>query len=260
MGVSEFLRSIHGRDLADIVGVAVIVYGLLLLIRGTRAVQVLLGILVLVGISYLAKLLGLLTLEKLLENFVLVIPFAIIVIFQDQIRAALATFGDTSFWGFGTRETGEDVLNDILRAASDLAKDRIGAIIVLEGRQGLREYIEKGVRLDSAVSRDLLVNIFTPGAPLHDGAVIVQGGRIAAAACFLPLTRQSRLDSAVGTRHRAALGISDETDACAIVVSEETGGISLATAGDLRRNLDSGKLHDLLLEHLSRKDDSEAES
>jgi diadenylate cyclase len=258
LGLTEFLTSIEGRDLVDILVVAVIVYSLLLLIRGTRAVQVLLGILVLVGISYLAKLVGLLTLEKLVQNFVVVIPFAIIVIFQDQIRAALATFGDTSFWGFGARRSGEDILNDIVRAATDLSKAGTGALIVLEGQQGLREYIEKGVRLDSVVSRDLLVNIFTVGAPLHDGAVIVQNGRIAAAGCFLPLTRQTRVGKDLGTRHRAALGISDETDACAVVVSEETATISLASAGRLTRDLDSGKLHALLLEHLSRRDETEA--
>jgi diadenylate cyclase len=260
MSPADLLSTVNGRDLIDILAVALAVYALLLLIRGTRSVQWLLGILVLVGISYVAKLAGLVTLERLIGIFVAVIPFAIIVIFQDQIREALATFGTTSLLGLGTPQIVELTLNEIVRTASALAKSRTGALIVLEGKQGLREYTEKGTRLDAEVSAELLMNIFTPNAPLHDGAVIVRGDRIAAAGCFLPLTKQLDIDSDLGTRHRAALGISDQSDALALVVSEETGHIAIAFDGQLTRHLDSGGLHALLLEQLSKQQAEESDS
>jgi diadenylate cyclase len=260
MNPADLLSTVNGRDLIDILAVALAVYALLLLIRGTRSVQWLLGILVLVGISYVAKLAGLVTLERLIGIFVAVIPFAIIVIFQDQIREALATFGTTSLLGLGTPQIVELTLNEIVRTASALAKSRTGALIVLEGKQGLREYTEKGTRLDAEVSAELLMNIFTPNAPLHDGAVIVRGDRIAAAGCFLPLTKQLDIDSDLGTRHRAALGISDQSDALALVVSEETGHIAIAFDGQLTRHLDSGGLHALLLEQLSKQQAEESDS
>ena len=260
MSPADLLSTVNGRDLIDILAVGLAVYALLLLIRGTRSVQWLLGILVLVGISYVAKLAGLVTLERLIGIFVAVIPFAIIVIFQDQIREALATFGTTSLLGLGTPQIVELTLNEIVRTASALAKSRTGALIVLEGKQGLREYTEKGTRLDAEVSAELLMNIFTPNAPLHDGAVIVRGDRIAAAGCFLPLTKQLDIDSDLGTRHRAALGISDQSDALALVVSEETGHIAIAFDGQLTRHLDSGGLHALLLEQLSKQQAEESDS
>ena len=259
MNPADLLSTVNGRDLIDILAVALAVYALLLLIRGTRSVQWLLGILVLVGFSYVAKLAGLVTLERLIGIFVAVIPFAIIVIFQDQIREALATFGTTSLLGLGTPQIVESTLNEIVRTASALAKSRTGALIVLEGKQGLREYTEKGTRLDAEVSAELLMNIFTPNAPLHDGAVIVRGDRIAAAGCFLPLTKQLDIDSDLGTRHRAALGMSDQSDALALVVSEETGHIAIAFDGRLTRHLDSGGLHALLLEQLSRQQAEESD-
>ena len=259
MNPVDLLSTVNGRDLIDILAVALAVYALLLLIRGTRSVQWLLGILVLVGISYGAKLAGLVTLERLIGIFVAVIPFAIIVIFQDQIRAALATFGTTSLLGLGTPQIVESTLNEIVRTASALSKSRTGALIVLEGKQGLREYTEKGTRLDAEVSAELLMNIFTPNAPLHDGAVIVRGDRIAAAGCFLPLTKQLDIDSDLGTRHRAALGMSDQSDALALVVSEETGHIAIAFDGRLTRHLDSGGLHALLLQQLSKQQAEESE-
>lgn len=259
MNPTDLLSTVNGRDLIDILAVALAVYALLLLIRGTRSVQWLLGILVLVGISYAAKLAGLVTLERLIGIFVAVIPFAIIVIFQDQIREALATFGTTSLLGLGTPQIVESTLNEIVRTASALAKSRTGALIVLEGKQGLREYTEKGTRLDAEVSAELLMNIFTPNAPLHDGAVIVRGDRIAAAGCFLPLTKQLDIDSDLGTRHRAALGISDQSDALALVVSEETGHIAVAVDGQLTRHLDSGGLHALLLKQLSKQQAEESD-
>jgi len=245
-----FIDGFTTRDLIDILAVTIVVYNLLKLIRGTRAVQVIVGILVLAGISSLARVLGLVTLETVLANFIVILPFAILVMFQDQIRRALATFGDASFWGLVKGQDVESTASQVLRACEDLAKRRIGALIVIEGSQGLRDFIERGVGLDARVSSDLLCNIFSPGAPLHDGAVIIEGNRVAAAACFLPLGRESSIDHDLGTRHRAALGIAEQTDAIAVVVSEETGEISLARNGTLFRNLDPVALREALLESL----------
>lgn len=254
MGVAaDLLRSVSWRDVVDVVAVALVVYSLLLLIRRTRAVQVLVGILVLVGISYLAEVLGLLTLDTLLKGLIFYLPFAAVVLFQDQIRRALASFGSTSLWRLAPRQDRESTLNEVVLAATALAKKRIGALMVLEREEGLREYIEHGVELNAAVSCDLLMNLFTPGAPLHDGAVILREDRVAAAAAFLPLTRQTDLPSELGTRHRAALGISDETDAVAIVVSEETGAISAAYGGEMTPDLDSRSLRNFLFRHLIRE-------
>ncbi len=258
--VAEFLSTVGGRDLVDILVVALVVYGLLLLMSGTRAVPILLSILVLVGISFLARATGLKTLENVLAIFVAAIPILIIVMFQDQIRRALATFGDTSILGLRTRQTVDSTLNAIVRASSELAKRKIGALIVMEGKQGLRDYVEKGTRLDAKVSSELLINIFHPGAPLHDGAAILQGDRIAAAGCFLPLSRQMGLDGDLGTRHRAALGLSDQTDGLSLVISEERGEVSVAMDGQLSRNLDSTQLHRMLLEHVARELGDESSS
>lgn len=251
MNFPDLLDAFNGQDLLDIMATAIVVYALLLLIRGTRAVQVILGILVLVGISYLARTFGLVTLARLLQNFVVILPFAIIVMFQDQIRRALATFGDTSLFISTSRAKTETSIGEVATAASQMAKQRIGALIVFEATQGLRDYIERGVRIDAEVSSQLLCNIFNPGAPLHDGAVLLRSDRIAAAGCFLPLSKQGELDRNLGTRHRAALGISEQTDGAAVVVSEETGQISLAIHGDLNRNLTTKELSRLLLLHLT---------
>lgn len=251
MNFSEFLATVSGRDLLDIAAVAIVVYTLLLLIRGTRAVQVILGILVLVGITYLARAFDLIALSRLLQNFVVILPFAVIVMFQDQIRRALASFGDTSLFIATSRAKTETSIGEITKAASQMAKQRIGALIVVEATQGLRDYIERGIAIDAEVSSQLLCNIFNPGAPLHDGAALLQGDRIAAAACFLPLSKQGELDPDLGTRHRAALGVSEQTDCAAVVVSEETGQISLAIHGVLNRDLDIKELSRLLLEHLT---------
>ncbi len=251
MSFTDLLASVNGRDLLDVTAVAIVVYSLLLLIRGTRAVQVILGILVLVGISYLARAFDLITLARLLQNFVVILPFAVIVMFQDQIRRALATFGDTSLFISTSRAKAETSIGEIAKAANQMSKQSIGALIVIEANQGLRDYIERGISLDAAVSSQLLCNIFSPGAPLHDGAALLQGDRIAAAACFLPLSKQGELDRDLGTRHRAAVGISEQTDCAAVVVSEETGQISLAIHGTLERDLDTKELSRRLLEHLT---------
>ncbi len=239
------------EDILDVLLVTLVLYNLLLLIRGTRAVQVLIGIVVLVVLHQLSEALDLPALENTLEKFFVILPLAIIVLFQHEIRRALATFGTTSFWSFGSRQKLATTFHAIGLAATTLAERKIGALIVIERLEGLRNYIENGIELDAVVSVDLLINLFTPDTPTHDGAVIIQDDRIAAAACFLPLTQSQQLSTELGTRHRAALGITEETDAVAVVVSEETGAISIAYGGDMIRGLESkdlrNRLHQFLL-------------
>lgn len=246
----ELYELVTWTDLVDIAVVTILIYNFLLLIRGTRAVQMLLGLLVVVGVYQAAKLARLRTLETLIESFFLFLPFAIIVLFQDQIRRALANFGRNPLFARGLRERIDPVLNEVVLAATTMAARRTGALIVFERQEGLRNYAENGIRLDAAVSYDLLLNIFTRDTPLHDGAVIVQGDRLAAAACFLPLTTDPAISSSLGSRHRAGLGISEETDALAIVVSEETGHISIAVDGRLERDIEPKSLRAALYRHL----------
>ncbi|HSF41580.1 MAG TPA: diadenylate cyclase CdaA, partial [Thermoanaerobaculia bacterium] len=170
--------------------------------------------------------------------------------FQAEIRRALANFGRNPLWGLAKQQKAVASFGDIVLAVTTLSTRRIGALIVIERLQGLRNYIENGIALDANISYDLLINIFVPDTPLHDGAVIVQDDRIAAAACFLPLTANPELSKELGTRHRAALGITDETDAVAVVVSEETGVISVAFEGVLYRDLDSKSLRNALYKYL----------
>jgi diadenylate cyclase len=233
-------------DVVDLLLVALVFYYLLHLIRGTREIQILMGLLVLVAVYYSAQALDLHALETTLQNFFLFLPVAIIVLFQHEIRRALARFGSTPLWGFSDQKKVASTFNELVLAASTLSERRIGALIVIERLEGLRNYVENGILLDAVVSLDLLINLFTPGTPTHDGAVIIQGERIAAAACFLPLTQNSELSKEFGTRHRAALGISEETDALVVVVSEETGTMSVTFNGEIHRPLESKDLRNLL--------------
>jgi diadenylate cyclase len=248
--LADWLQILTWRDVLDIALVALVIYNLLLLIRGTRAVQVLLGILFIAAASYLAGVAKLVTLQQLLGNFLLVLPLAIIVLFQHEIRHALASFGRNPLWGLGTHQQVESTISEIVTAATTLADRRIGALIVIQRLEGLRNYIENGVEIDARVSYDLLINLFSPETPLHDGAAILQQDRIAAAACFLPLSLNPEISKDHGTRHRAALGISEEADALAVVVSEETGTISMAIGGELIRDLDSKSLRNALYKYL----------
>ena len=230
--------SISGWDLLDIAVVAVLIYELLLLIRGTRAMQMALSGAFLIGLFFLSEWLDLETVNWLIRNLATYVVFAVIVLFQADIRRALAHFGRAQFFKYFERTSSDDeTLEELVVAASTLAARRIGAIIVVERQIGLRNYIEGGIPLDALVTYDLLASIFNTGSPLHDGAAIVQGDRVAAAACFLPLSVNPRVSRELGTRHRAALGITEENDAVAIVVSEETGAISLAIGGGLERGL-----------------------
>lgn len=234
------------RDALDIAVLAVVTYALLRLIRGTRAVQMVLGLFAIFAVYAMASLLGLAALTTILRALIFYVPFAIIVLFSHELRRALAAFGRTPFFALFSGYRAEETVSEIVLAVTSLSARRVGALIVLERREGLKTYIENGSRIDAAVSYELLVTLFAPGTPLHDGAVIVSGDRIAAAASFLPLSLREGLPKRFGTRHRAAIGISEETDALAVLVSEERGTISLAQGGQLQEELDAKSLRDLL--------------
>ena len=229
-------------DVLDILIVALIIYELLQLIRGTHAEQMALGTLVLVILYWASLWLNLQTLNWLLRTFLPFVVFGIIVVFQAEIRKVLAHLGKTPFFGAFTERRQDEAIDEVVLAITTLAGQRTGGIIVVEREMGLRSYIETGIAMDALVTYDLLISIFNPGTPLHDGAVILQGNRVAAAACFLPLTVNPELSRALGSRHRAAIGVTEDTDALAIVVSEETGTISLVEDGAIRRGLDGPAL------------------
>ena len=250
-------------DLLDILVVSFLIYEVLKLIRGTRAVQMALGTGAVVALFYGSVWWHLETVNWLVRNLVGYIVFAVIVLFQADIRRALAHFGRAPFFRyFAKTESAEESIEELVVAASLLSSQRIGAIIALERQIGLRNYIEGGIPLDAALTYDLLISIFLPASPLHDGAVIVQNDRVAAAACFLPLTVNVKLGKELGSRHRAAIGLTEENDAVAIVVSEETGSVSIAADGQIERGLDAdslrARLRSLVL-HRSRREAAKPE-
>ena len=218
--------SISWLDLVDIAIVAFLLYEFLKLIRRTRAVQMVLGVALVVGLYYASELAPLPTVNWLVRDMFGYIVFAAIVLFQTDIRHALSNLATT-----------DETIEEIVVAASMLCSRRIGAIIVIEREIGLRNYIESGIPLDSAVTYDLLLSVFQPESQLHDGAVIIQENRVAAAACFLPLTVNPRPGTELGSRHRAAIGLTEEADAVALVVSEEKGTVSLALDGQIESDI-----------------------
>jgi diadenylate cyclase len=247
--VTELLRrpEVSWWDLLDIAMVSVLVYELLILIRGTRAMQMALSGGFLIGLYFLSRWLELETVNWVIRNLAAYVVFAIIVLFQSDIRRALAHFGRGPFLRYFERAASADeTIEELVVAATALSARRIGAIIVIERQIGLRNYIEGGIPLDATVTYDLLASIFQPGSPLHDGATIVQADRIAAAACFLPLSVNPKVSRDLGTRHRAALGLTEENDAIAVVVSEETGAVSIAIGGSLERRLPPDVLRERL--------------
>jgi diadenylate cyclase len=237
----------------DILIVAFCIYQVLVFIKGTRAVQMVLGIVLLVAFFYFALWSRLQTVSWLLSTVLPYFAFAIIVIFQSEIRRALAHFGKLPFFAGFSGINRNEYYDEIILAVTTLASNRTGALIVIERDIGLKSYIESGIAIDAALSYDLLVTVFDPAVPLHDGAVIIQNGRIAAAACFLPLTVKPRLSKELGTRHRAAIGVTEETDAVAIIVSEERGSISFAHDGEIERFLDADTLRLRLRDAFERK-------
>lgn len=238
----EVFRGFRLRDLLDIAIVAFLLYRVFLMFRGTLAVQLLVGLGLLMGIRFVARETDLVSIGFILDNFWAVWVLALIVLLQPELRRALAETGRSRLlqrvFGAGSAER-HHVVGEVVRAVESLAAKRIGALIVLERTSGLRNYAELGVPIDAVVSAELLGSLFLPTSPLHDGAVFIQEGRISVAGCFLPLSRNLQLARALGTRHRAALGLAEETDAVVVVVSEETGGISLAVEGRIESRLDT---------------------
>lgn len=232
----------------DIGIVAFIIYKLMMLIKETRAEQLIKGIIILIIITKLSDVMQLHTMYWLLKNAMTVGVIAILIIFQPELRRALEHIGRGKFFAKNElqKQEIESMLNEITTAVNELSKNKIGAIIALEQDTGLNEFIETGIKVDSAISAGLLVNIFTPNTPLHDGAVIIRKNRIAAAGCFLPLTDNQNLSKQLGTRHRAALGLTEISDSLVIIVSEETGVISFARDGKLSRYLDPKSLKEIL--------------
>ncbi len=236
----------------DILVVAFLVYEFLKLIKGTRAIPMLVAVVMLGAAFWIAHLEALKTVDWIITTLLPYAIFALIVVFGTEIRRALARLGQRLSAGRGGAFNGADSYEDIVLAANHFSQTLTGALIVIEREIGLRTFIESGVPLDANLSFDLLVTIFRPSAPLHDGAVIVQKGRIAAAACFLPLSMNPVLSTQFGTRHRAAIGITEETDAISVVVSEETGSISIAVAGQIERDITVEYLRERLSEVLRR--------
>src|SRR5580698_2585745 len=247
---AEFLFPIPRLTVAaviDILAVAFVIYQLLEIVRGTRAAHILVGILAVVITYEIALRTGLEALRSLLASLVPYTAIAIIVLFQSEIRRTLARLGRKRLFG-GYRSP--ESTAEILLALGSLSRDRTGALIVLERDIGLRTFIESGVRLDSHISRDLLLSIFLPGTALHDGAIIVQKDRICAAACFLPLSVNPAFSTKTGTRHRAGIGITEETDCLSLIVSEESGLISVATFGDIETGLTIEQVDDRVRRHV----------
>ncbi|HXE76281.1 MAG TPA: diadenylate cyclase CdaA [Candidatus Xenobia bacterium] len=238
------------RDAVDILVVAFIIDNILALIRGTRAMQMSIGLLVLGGSFFIARAVDLPALEAISREILFYLPFAVIVLFQTEIRRALARVGGDPFLGLLRRRTGDFPFDALADACEILASRKIGALIAVERTQTLRPYEETAKPLDAILTTELLVSIFMPGGPLHDGAAIVRRNRIVAAGAFLPLTTSADPKLGHGTRHRAALGLSEESDALVIVISEENGSIAVATEGALQENLDRNALVAILRRQL----------
>lgn len=238
----------------DVGIVAFIVYRVLLLIKGTRAMQMLTGLGILGIAFFLSSTLELFTTHWLLSYFFDYLILIVIVLFQDDLRRALTHVGKNPFFSTASEEEEREMVDEIARAATQLARERIGALIVLERETGLKNFIDTGSKVESRVKAELLYAIFTPTSPIHDGAVIIREGRIAAAGCFLPLSKDPNIDKKYGTRHRAALGLTEDTDAIVILVSEEAGEAHLVKNGKLTTDLNEQEIRQSLtaLLHLSR--------
>jgi diadenylate cyclase len=243
------------RDTLDIALVALAIYWVLLLIRGTRAVQVLIGLGFLMLARVVADFAEFATVTFVLDNFLGPAVLIVVILFQNDIRRALARVGRGFSPRYSEREESR-VVEEVVRACAELARRRIGGLIVFERDTRLDDLVEAGSTLDAAVSKDLLVSLFLPTSPLHDGAVVIAHGRVLNASCILPLTLRTELPEGVGTRHRAALGITEESDAIAVVVSEETSSIALAQAGELTMQLDPARLREELWDSFARAPES----
>ncbi len=246
------MRFLHPSltDIIDIAVVTFIIYKLFTLVRGTRALQMMMGFVILVVAAYAAQLLRLEALNQIFQAGQLVWVIAILIVFQPELRTALARIGRAPVLNFFVKVEDSPVVAEVVKSAAQLSEEKRGAIIAIQREVGLMEYVESGKPLHAEVSSELLTTIFAPYTPLHDGAVVIDGNNIVAASCILPLTQFPVYDASIGTRHRAAIGLSEETDAVVVVVSEETGNISLAVGGRLEKNLSpeqlTGRLETLL--------------
>jgi diadenylate cyclase len=239
------MTPVHGiwlLDLLDILLVAALFYRLLILVKGTRSAQMYVGLLLIAIIGLVARQLDLIAIKWITDSLKTVWLIAFVILFQPEIRHALAQFGRTRYFRSFLRGNNYGVLGEVVRAVETLAERHSGALVVIERNVGLRNFVETGTRLDARVSAELLVTLFSPSSPLHDGAVILREETVIAAACILPLSSNPRTPGSLGTRHRAALGLSEETDAAIVVVSEQTGDISVAYRGAMRQRLDEGAL------------------
>lgn len=251
-GLIDIIKTMRINDVIDILIIAYVLYRLILVIHKTRAEQLLKGLAVLIVITKVSEWLQLRTVNYILRNAMTVGVIALLIVFQPELRRGLESLGRSGFLGknfFFFNEEEKDmseVLGEICDAVQFLSRSKVGALIVLERETGLNELIETGIAMDSKISSELLINTFIPNTPLHDGAVIIRGDRIMAAGCFLPLTDNQNLSSELGTRHRAGIGVTEISDAVAIIVSEETGTISLAQNGRLSRHLDAKTLKEVL--------------
>lgn len=256
--VWQALLQISFIDILDMIIVYFVIYRLLLLIRDTRAVQLIKGLVVLFTATLLSGKLQLWTLNWLLNRTITAGFIAVPIVFWPELRRALEQLGRTSFFGqkitlLADEDEWDKPIADLAASVSILSKNKIGALIVIERETGLNEYVETGTQLDALVSKELLTNTFIPNTPLHDGAVIIRRGRMLAAGCYLPLSNNLDIDKSLGTRHRAAIGVTEESDAISLVVSEETGIISIAIHGELIRHLDGKSVQDKLKELLPAK-------
>src|SRR3954465_7964594 len=244
--ISNLQSSVRLIDLLDVGIVAFILYRILFLIKGTRAMQMLTGLGIL-GIGfYLSSMLELFTTHWLFSYFFDYLILIVIVLFQDDLRRALTHVGKNPFFAGASAEEERETVDEIARASTRLARERIGALIVIERETGLKNFIDTGSRLESRVKAELIYAIFVPTSPIHDGAVIITGGRIAAAGCFLPLSKDPNIDKRYGTRHRAALGLTEDTDAIVVLVSEEAGEAHLVKNGKITTNLSEQELQQSL--------------
>ena len=249
--MKELFTSFRWQDGLDILLLSIVIYWGLNLIRGTRAVPMLIGLGVVYGIYFLSNVFEVYTLNVLLKNLLGWSLVLVFIVFQDDIRRALTQVGTRPLFSPRERVAQGQAVEELIKALTYLASRRVGALVVLQNEVGLNQYIEVGTALDARVSKELVTSVFLPGAPIHDGALIIQRGRITAAGCFLPLTTNPNVSRTLGTRHRAAIGLTEETDALAIVVSEEDGMISLVREGKITRDVDAATLrttlHRLLL-------------
>jgi diadenylate cyclase len=251
--ITNWFLKLNVTEAIDILVVAFLIYQLIMVVKGTRAAHILGGIGMVLLVYLFAAGTNLELLRSILGTLFPYAAIAVIVIFQSEIRRTLARMGRSRWLGLSSQFQRRDSTDDILLAISRLAADKFGALIVVERDTGLRTFIESGVAMNASLSRDLLLSIFQPGGALHDGAVIVQGDRIAAAACFLPLSVNPLLASKLGTRHRAAIGITEEADCISLVVSEETGQISVCAFGEIESEVTIARVEERLAKHLGRK-------